>query len=356
MGRVFRFQTRSSDLKQEMKLFAAILFAATTAQRDREREVEVSNDDSYESYNAGFGGDDAYGGFYDAFADAFGDAGNYGDYGYDNADDATAAPVAVEAGRPVEVVQEDDGKTVFIDGLALPASDPEDGSFNQNCWVARGTSSTAWFTAGGGNGWAKCNGGEHQACEIKVTRNSQNEITQIVSKCANQQSCVDNMKQNFNPAAITAAGAALYGTYAQQQCRPQFLAGANSALFGARQKASDSVCFFCVEPCDADPSGMTAAELRTANCVGTGAANEENSKPFDGNDLELLGATDDTLDTNVSDGTDLSTASDFLNMNWYSTVSIDMKSSDLRETREVSRIQHYQLSLIDDANVSPFPA
>merc|ERR1712176_1460760 len=193
MGRVFRFQTRSSDLKQEMKLFAAILFAATTAQRDREREVEVSNDDSYDSYNAGFGGDDAYGGSYDAFADAFGDAGNYGDYGYDNADDATAAPVAVEAGRPVEVVQEDDGKTVFIDGLALPASDPEDGSFNQNCWVARGTSSTAWFTAGGGNGWAQCNGGEHQACEIKVTRNSKNEITQIVSKCANQQSCVDNM-------------------------------------------------------------------------------------------------------------------------------------------------------------------
>merc|ERR1712176_462756 len=329
MGRVFRFQTRSSDLKQEMKLFAAILFAATTAQRDREREVEVSNDDSYDSYNAGFGGDDAYGGFYDAFADAFGDAGNYGDYGYDNADDATAAPVAVEAGRPVEVVQEDDGKTVFIDGLALPASDPEDGSFNQNCWVARGTSSTAWFTAGGGNGWAQCNGGEHQAC-------------------------VDNMKQNFNPAAN--AGTNLYDTYAQQQCRPQHLASSTSALFGPRQKKNDSVCFFCIEPCSDDTAmaSGTQTQLQDASCVGT-SGTASNSMPFTGLDLDLLAATDAGLDKKVYNGVDItSTDSDFFNMNWYSVVSVDLIEGENRDTREVSRIQHYQLSLVNDAAISPF--
>merc|ERR1711937_60951 len=357
MGQIFFIEQRK--ISKKMKLSAAILFASANAQNGgRVRDKDVSEiAAAYDSYNAGFG-DDAYGGFYDAFADAFGDSGNYGDYGYDNADDATAAPAAVDAGRPVEVVEEDDVKTVFLDGLEVAASDPLDGGFSQKCWVARGTSSDDWFDPNvGSNGWKVCNGGEHQACEIKVTRNKANAITQIVSKCANQQSCVDNMKQNFNPAAITAAGSALYGTYAQQQWRPQFLAGANSALFGARQKASDSVCFFCVEPCDVDdPTTLTAAQLRTNNCIGTGDTDEENSKPFDGNDLDLLGATDDTLDTNVYDGTDLTTASDFFNMNWYSTVEIDMKSGDLRETRTVSRIQHYQLSLVDDDNVPPFPA
>lgn len=328
-----------------MKLLAAILFAATNAQRDRERDVEVKTDSSYDSYNAGFGGDDAYGGFYDAFADAFGDSGNYGDYGtYDNADDATAAPAAVDAGRPVEVVEEDEGKTVFLDGLELAASDPLDNSFDQKCWVARGTSKTEWFDSAGDNGWQICNGGEHQACEIKVTRNKANEITQIVSKCANQQSCVDNMKQNFNPAAN--AGTVLYGTYAQQQCRPQNLGGASGADFGARQKASDSVCFFCVEPCDVDVSAMNAAALRTANCIGEGSSGEVNSQPFDGNALDLLASTDAGLNTNVYDGTNFDSASDFFNMNWYSTVEVDLSSGDLRDTRTVSRIQHYQLSLI----------
>jgi len=345
-----------------MKLSAAILFATANAQggggRVRDKDVGAVAD-AYDNYNAGFGGEDAYGGFYDAFADAFGDVGNYGDYGYDAADDATAAPAAVDAGRPVEVVEEeaDQGKTVFTDGLNEAASDPNDAAFNQNCWVATGNSAATWFTAGTNNSWQECNGGEHQACEIKVTRNSANAIIQIVSKCANQQSCVDNMKQNFNPAKN--AGTVLYGTYAQQSCRPQHLGGSTSALFGARVKSNDSVCYFCVEPCDDDAAmAGNAAALQAANCVGPGSAGETNSKPIDGSDLDLLAATDVGIDQPVqepqADGSKVDTASNFFTMNWYSTVSVDLKKNNMRETRVVSRIQHQQLNKIDAASVSPF--
>jgi len=346
-----------------MKLSAAILFATANAQRDRNREADAGNDAAaYDSYNAGFGGDDAYGGFYDAFADAFGDVGNYGDYGYAD-DDATAAPAVEDAGRPVEVVAENDDavKTVLIDGLALAASDPANASFNQNCWVATGNSAEAWFTAGTNNKWTQCNGGEFQACEIKVTRNSANAIIQVVSKCANQQSCVDNMKQNFNPSKTSTQP--VYATYAQQSCRPQHIGTINTANFGKRFKQSDSVCFFCVEPCsdDAamDSTTGTAAALKNANCVGIGQAAEKNSKPLSGSTLDLLAATDAGVNVDVlvpnADGVNFdATPSDFKTMNWYSTVSVDLAKDGNLDTRVVSRIQHVQLKNVNNAAVSPF--
>lgn len=349
-----------------MKLSAAILFATANAQggggRVRDKDVGAVAA-AYDSYNAGFAGEDAYGGFYDAFADAFGEVGNYGDYGYDAADDATAAPAAVDAGRPVEVVEEeaDAGKTVFTDGLEAAASDPLDSTFNQNCWVATGATATAWFTQSASNKWTQCNGGEHQACEIKVTRNSANAIIQIVSKCANQQSCVDNMRQNFNPSKVQDASSTIYATYAQQACRPQHLVGSASADFGARQKNNDSVCYFCVEPCSDDTAmsnAGTQAQLKAASCVGIGAANEKNSQPINGSDLDLLAATDAGIDHNVlvpqADGSSQATQQNWYTMNWYSTVEVTLKKSNIQDTRVVSRIQHAQLNLADSASVSPY--
>jgi len=345
-----------------MKLSAAILFATANAQRDRNREADAGNDAAaYDSYNAGFGGDDAYGGFYDAFADAFGDVGNYGDYGY--ADDAaTAAPAVEDAGRPVEVVEEDadEGRTVFVDGLSQAASDPANAAFNQYCWRATGATAAAWFTPGTYNKWDKCNGGEHQACEIKVTRNSANAIIQVVSKCANQQSCVDNMRQNFNPAKTSTQP--VYATYAQQSCRPQHIGTINTADFGKRFIQNDSVCYFCVEPCDntAARSGNAAA-LEAANCVGTGSpATETNSKPLNGVSLDLLAATDAGVNVDVvtpkADGTNGfdTSSSDFKANNWYSTVEVSLLKDNNRDTRVISKIQHVQLYAVDFEAVSPF--
>merc|ERR1712003_270671 len=82
--------------------------------------------------------------------------------------------------------------------------------------------------------------------------------------------------------------------------------------------------------------------------MGSGTAS--NSMPFTGLDLDLLAATDAGLDKKVYNGVDItSTDSDFFNMNWYSVVSVDLIEGENRDTREVSRIQHYQLSLVNDA-------
>jgi len=332
------------------------LFASSSAQRNeggRVRDKDVADvAAAYEAYNAGFGGDDAYGGFYDAFADAFGDAGAYGDYGYDAADEATAAPAAVDAGRPVEVVEEDDTKTAIVDGLTAAVADPGNNAFKQKCFVGVGTSATTWFD-NAGNSWQNCNGGEYNACEIKVVRNSDNEITQIVSKCANEQSCVDNMVQNFNPQLTSTFN--VYDSYANQQCRPQNIGGISAASFSARFKKNDSVCFFCIEPCSLEtPETSDQTALQTAQCVGKGSA--ANSKPVSGNaNLDLLTqASDSGLDQTVYTGPSTpAVANNAKDVNWYSTVLVDLTDGNgINQRAVVSRIQYNQLEITNAANVA----
>merc|ERR1711937_15544 len=95
---------------------------------------------------------------------------------------------------------------------------------------------------------------------VRVARKiSDGSIVQVTSQCANEVSCVNNMKQNFNPGTIANN---IYNKYVQQACKPF-----GASVIGARFKSNSerSTCFFCVEPCT---TAEAASYASTANCIG----------------------------------------------------------------------------------------
>ena len=322
-------------------------------------DYSFGGDDAFASLYDSFGGDDAFGGFdMSAFndygfgstaaptmavatdapdygfdlGDAFGDASDSdaaADYqntvaaDYDGADDlGSIRPSEEDEVKSNFVVDTDTGTEAELfgnTGDGSPTNEVQDLSTidielntgeAQRCFVGTAGNSNVnsglfvnqggvvydWFTNGV---WDICDG-ENDTCEIKVVRRNE-VIQQIHSKCANRHSCVDNMRQNFNP-QIDDSAQAIYSSWVHQACRPAF---ANN--WNARQQQRDSVCFFCVEPCrDAavfQETATSAGQMRTAECVGRGAANVWNASPIpagDGvsfklfNDCSNPDAVDDT--------------------------------------------------------------
>merc|ERR1712046_449443 len=342
------------------------------------------DDDAFASLYDSFGGDDAFGGFdMSAFNDdGFGStaaptvavATDAPDYGFDLGDafgdasdsDAAADYLNTVAGdydgaddagslRPEE---DDEVKSNFVVDTEVNAN--EENLFNndsagqgaatnevqdftnvdiqlagganaQKCFVGSAGESYAaggktvkdadgvvgnWFTNGV---WDICEG-ENDTCEIKVVRRNER-ITQIHSKCANRHSCVDNMRQNFNPESNDpAVNNYIFSSWVHQACRPDWFArtGANANVprWNARQMARDSVCFFCVEPCrdttvwGNDVTVQTAQQMRDAECVGragpVGTANGDggtpvwNASPIKGNSMKLFNECSNADEANVA--------------------------------------------------------
>jgi len=328
-----------------MKLAAAILFAVTSAQRNeggrqREKETPSSTDDAFAAYFGAYDGD-AFGDYGNAFgaesfgdsydsADAFGDLtfGNYdGEYvdGVDAVDTAAVeqAVAADEANRPGQD-NNDDGKT-FLPGNTSNAADETQSAFAAYCWensaskTASDTAENNWALVGGS--FKRCTGSA-SACEVKVVRDvASNDIVQIVSKCANESSCIANMEQNFNPRKLLSFQTSLYNSYMQQNCRPQHLGG-NSITFGNRHKFNKqkSTCFFCVEPC--------AAAAAAARCVGPNAGA---TAP-----MSVAVGTVDIFDESTLTGTDM------LSNNYYSTVTGTLNPGG--KVMTVSKIQADQIN------------
>jgi len=331
-----------------MKLQAAILFAATNAQRDggRVRDKEVSLDDS--AFNDYFGtsnydfGYDSGAGFDAGSYEAFGaDDGAFGDLSFGDYDSSYEAADAADEGRPVEEV--DDVKSTFEQGvLDSVAPSSLDTVFSERCFNGVANDRAAWLTAGA---WERCPG-ETQACEIKVVRRD-GVITQIHSKCADQFSCVNNMKQNFNPQKDSPGD--WFQTFGQQQCRPLELSGYIAANIGPRQRQVDSTCFFCVEPCSDDtvtgfsgasPSVASAAAMQAAQCIGK-ANTFENTKPIAASAVDILG-TETELNVKPAGVPALDGTSN----NFYLTTTVTMTfqedGRDYADVRTVSFIQRDQ--------------
>merc|ERR1712187_3914 len=291
-------------------------------------ETPSSTDDAFAAYFGAYDGDafgaESFGDSYDS-ADAFGDLtfGNYdGEYvdGVDAVDTAAVeqAVAADEANRPGQD-NNDDGKT-FLPGDTSNAADETQSAFAAYCWE-NSASKTASATAE--NNWALVGGsfnqctGSASACEVKVVRDVEsNDIVQIISKCANEDSCIANMEQNFNPRKLLSFQTSLYNSYMQQTCRPQHLGG-NAITFGNRHKFNKqkSTCFFCVEPC--------ATAAAATGCVGVNSAGTgPNSIPTGTIDLFV----ESTL-----------TGTDMLSNNYYSTVTGTLNPG--AKSMTVSKIQ-----------------
>lgn len=333
-----------------MKLTAAILFAATNAQRDggRVRDKEVSTEDS--AFADYFGSNFDYNGAYDTGFDAsayesFGDDSAFGDLNFGSYDDSYSADAAADdEGRPIDVV-DDEEKSTFEDGnIAAVALESIDTVFSERCYNSVGTDKASWLTNGS---WERCNG-ETEACEVKVVRRG-GAITQIHSKCANQFSCISNMRQNFNPKKLN-AGTSWYTLYNQQACRPLQMPGFSGDI-GPRIQKTDSTCFFCVEPCRSaavtnfDGAGATVASenaVRDANCIGKShTTGHGNSKPIASRDDVDLMAGEDKLVANPAGETANPTA-----INFYSTVAQTMQVTIdghiYKDNRIISYIQKEQ--------------
>jgi len=318
-------------------------------------------DDAFSSLYDSFGGDDAFGGFdMSAFndygfgstaaptmavatdapdygfdlGDAFGDASDSdaaADYmntvasDYDAADDlGSIRPSEDDEVKSNFVVDTGDGNAEFNNQGTISAGTNEvqdqssfdfqlnngDMSGAQRCFVGSSGSSNViegtdmkngvvanWFANGV---WDVCEG-ESDTCEIKVVRRK-DVIQQIHSKCANRHSCVDNMRQNFNPEAASPGGHAdfIFSSWTHQACRPRWNS-LGAGTWNARQQQRDSICFFCVEPCrDAAVWGETATsanQMREAECVGRGGSANDgdgasqpvyNASPIPGSDMKLF--------------------------------------------------------------------
>lgn len=333
-----------------MKLTAAILFAATNAQRDggRVRDKEVSTDDS--AFADYFGSNFDYNGAYDTGFDAssyesFGDDSAFGDLNFGSYDDSYSADADADAdeGRPIEVV-DDAEKSTFEDGdAAAVALESIDTVFSERCYNSVGTDKTSWLAGGS---WQRCNG-ETEACEVKVVRRG-GAITQIHSKCANQFSCISNMQQNFNPRKIN-TGTTWYTLYAHQACRPLQMPGFSA--IGPRLQKTDSTCFFCVEPCRSaavtnfDGLGATVANadaVRDANCIGKShTTGHGNSRPIASRDDVDLMAGEDKLSADPA-----GTTADATSVNFYSTIAqvmqVTMDGHIYKDNRVISYIQKEQ--------------
>jgi len=305
-------------------------------------DYSFGGDDAFASLYDSFGGDDAFGGFdMSAFNDyGFGStaaptmavATDAPDYGFDLGDafgDASDSDAAADYQNTVAAdydgaddlgsirpSEEDEVKSNFVvdtdgaeselfgnTGDGFPTNQVQDLSsidielnngLAQRCFVGTAGNSNVnsglvvnqggvvadWFTNGV---WDICDG-ENDTCEVKVVRRNE-VIQQIHSKCANRHSCVDNMRQNFNP-QIDDSAQAIYSSWVHQACRPAF---ANN--WNARQQQRDSVCFFCVEPCRDNQvwnQAVTANAMRQAECVGRGAANVWNASPIPGSTFKLF--------------------------------------------------------------------
>merc|ERR1711990_1251743 len=341
-----------------MKLTSAVIIASTTAQQGA-RQRENKNPDF------GFGGDYGFGDNYDIFSafndfnfglgDAFGDASDTdaaADYmntvasDYDGADDlGSIRPSEDDEVKSNFVVDTGDGTAEFNNDGTISAGTNEvqdmssfdfelsngDHSGAQRCFVGSAGNSNVvagtkiksgsvvsdWFSNGV---WDVCEG-ESDTCEIKAVRRNE-VIQQIHSKCANRHSCVDNMRQNFNPQSADPAGNNfIFSSWTHQACRPRWSANYGATRpWNGRQQQRDSVCFFCVEPCrntnvwtneDADKV-RTAHAMRESECVGrsSGTATDSNgaeqpvvnAAPIPGSNMRLFDdcsssdATDPTLD------------------------------------------------------------
>lgn len=244
---------------------------------------------------------------------------------YDGADDSATlddtvadivADVVDAAGRPDGDDSEDGKSSTFIQNsatIALEGSPLDLSQYSAYCFVGsseagfdpvtrkpHATQATDdWF----GNGdWHHCSG-ENEVCQIKVTRR-QNEIFSIVSKCANNKSCVDNMKMNYAPHWDPSGDQVFAKSWARQVCRPTFgisdLENYNGANSARARGANPSECFYCVEPCRAQAAvGVTTwtdlgitdaptekAAMATEQCIGRGFTHGgKNSVAFDTFDI-----------------------------------------------------------------------
>jgi hypothetical protein len=199
-----------------------------------------------------------------------------------------------------------------------------------------------WFTNGV---WDICEG-ENDTCEIKVVRRNE-VIQQIHSKCANRHSCVDNMRQNFNPEGgrVTPQGNGfIFSTWLQQACRPRWSTLYGADKWNARQMSRDSVCFFCVEPCRTksvwEGSALTANAMRQAECVGRSAVDVWNAAPIPDSSMKIFDDCSDenddtqgTADASFS-GCARTIASDFGQTVWDSNApkqNSDMSGPDMKK-------------------------
>merc|ERR1712167_128261 len=152
--------------------------------------------------------------------------------------------------------------------------------------------------------WNPCSG-ENEVCQIKVTRR-RNEIFSIVSKCANNKSCVDNMKTNYAPHWDPSGSQVYAASWARQACRPTFGESSLANFYGAASArargGNPSECFYCVEPCRSRAAvidgeawdaltGVTdgpteAAAMADEYCIGRGSVHDgENSIAFQDFDI-----------------------------------------------------------------------
>jgi len=339
-----------------MKLAAAILFAVTNAQRDggrqREKETPSSSDDAFAAYfgagfdygsdygNAAFDGA-AFGDSADEGFDAFGDL-NFGSYDYGTeavdvaaVEESVAADEADAANRPSNN-DADDGKTI-LPGVTLDTNDRTNSAFNGWCWTNSGATKAAWAKTSNGVGkgkWVQCLG-SGSACEVKVARKiSDGSIVQVTSSCANEESCVANMKQNFNP-GTTANN--IYSQYVQQACKPF-----GAAVIGARFKSNNerSTCFFCTEPCTTAEAGAYAS---TANCVGPSADGVADGAPANAVDSASPPVAIDIFDDTTLDETPGADATNkYTTANYYTTVTGTLTGSG-GASITISKIQAVQL-------------
>jgi len=392
-------------------------------------------DDAFSSLYDSFGGDDAFGGFdMSAFndygfgstaaptmavatdapdygfdlGDAFGDASDSdaaADYqntvaaDYDGADDlGSIRPSEDDEVKSNFVVDQQSGTEVNLGGSVSGATNEQqvietfdiqanngDLSNAQRCFVGSAANSNVnaglkireagvvhdWFTNGV---WDVCEG-ENDTCEIKVVRRK-DVIQQIHSKCANRHSCVDNMRQNFNPEGSSPGGHLdyIYHTWTHQACRPRW-SSSYGANWNARQMSRDSVCFFCVEPCrTANIWGnleSSATTMRQAECVGRSQPNVWNAAPIPGSSFKLFDDCNDNGNDNTgctreidSDFGELTwddnapkidgTGPNMKKLNYYSTIDNVMLYNTEAGTRhpislmqDVSRIQYAQMNARD---------
>jgi len=339
-----------------MKLAAAILFAVTNAQRgdgrQREKETPSSSDDAFAAYfgagfdygsdygNAAFGAD-AFGDSADDGFDAFGDL-NFGSYDYGNdaaavdvaaVEESVAADEAEAANRPSNN-DADDGKTI-LPGVTTNANDRTNSAFDGWCWTNSGATTAAWAKTSAGTGqgqWIQCLG-SGSACEVKVARKiSDGSIVQVTSQCANEVSCVNNMKQNFNP-GTTANN--IYSQYVQQACKPF-----GASVIGKRFKSNSerSTCFFCVEPCTTAEKNAYAS---TANCIGPVSDGVADGAPANAVDSATPPVAIDVFDDATLDETP-SPTNKFTVDNYYTTVTGTLAGSPSSIT--ISKIQQVQLA------------
>lgn len=420
-----------------MKLSVSILIASTQGQRNREAK-ESDNDntdvgafaDAFSDYFGNYDNTVDYSGFgedpFDDYNDAFGtdvpvtvavtaapldttvaatadpfagydftgaedEFASY-DGAYDASLDETVADIVSDviddvAGRPDSDDDESGKSSAFLQsGQTLEIGNADYAAW---CWISSGVATvhdinlkpvannevgsaySAWFDNGS---WAACHGA-NQVCQIKVTRR-QNNIEKIVSDCANQHSCVDNMRANFNPASPPTGNNPFFSSWTRQICRPTF-GNANAAAYNgghvrARGAMTPSVCYYCIEPCrDDEPvlgihpsTGVTIAEQQTARleamqanfCVGRdqwsvdmGYSNLDN--PYAWYNLaEGFDIFDEATHTLVPPGTP-SYANDFTsNDNVYMTKTVTLTKNDshgnpISQIIEISTLHAEQINM-----------